>query len=171
MRHLFLLMLLPLVVFADPAVQAVDAGSVTPEVAAAPPIIPSPAVVQVAPAAPSVGSKLTEFALSGNGLALLLGLAVSVIGGVVGANEVRRRRIALGVYYAFHIMEDYSAETETTSDDKIAGALRALDTYMLTNGWRTLKPGEVEMAKMGFTMHNGETKVAEKVAAAAEVKT
>lgn len=135
------------------------------------PAAPVPAMpVVTQPAVPGFGEMLLGMLLSPSGL----GTIATVIGGVLalifGANEVRRRRVALAVYHAFHVVEDFSAETDTNVDDKIAAGLKALDTYMLSNGWRPLKPGEVELAKMGFTALNGQTKVAEKIAANAQVE-
>jgi hypothetical protein len=76
---------------------------------------------------------------------------------------VRRRRIALAAYHAFHVVEDLAAETTTTADDKVAAGLQALDAYLLANGWRPAKAGEQEVAKLEFQALNGEAKAEEKV--------
>ena len=124
---------------------------------------PVPAPV-VAPA-PTVGAKLLELVTTPSGLGTIVMLVFGALGGLLGTNEVRRRRVALGVYHAFHIVEDLSKETETTVDDKIAAGLKAADEYLVANGWRPLKPGEVAVAKLGFSALNGASKLAEKVQA------
>lgn len=128
-----------------------------------------PTSIRVTDATPpkSRTDKLLDFVLSEHGAEALLALVLGAFGGVAGLNELRRRRLADGIYYAFHFMEDYAATTPDTTDDKVAGGLKELDKWMLAHGWRPLKPAEIAIAKMGFTMHNGETKVQEKVAAAA----
>lgn len=111
--------------------------------------------------APGVGQQLLDLLFSEKGLGLLA-VIVGALGTIIGTTEIRRRRIALAVYHAFHVVEDVSKETETTADDKVAAGLKALDAYLLANGWRPAKPGEQEVAKLGFTALNG--------AAAAAVK-
>lgn len=123
-----------------------------------------------APAAPSVGSVLgsllSQF-LTPTGIASVVGSLAALIFGLVKLSAMRKKQIASAVYYGFHAVEDHSATTENTVDDKVAWALGAIDKYMLANGWRALKPGEAEIAKMGLTTLHGETKVSEKVAVAA----
>lgn len=131
-------------------------------------LMPAVAFAQAAPAAPSIGQHLLDLVLSPSGLGTGLGAIVTVVGLIFGANEVRRRRIALGVYHAFHVVEDAAAETEgTDAFDKVTAGLKALNEWMVAQGWRPLKPGEEVVAKLGFTALNGATKVSEKVAAAA----
>lgn len=119
------------------------------------------------PVAPNVGSTLLNMLLSPAGIGGLATLIGGVLALVFGANEVRRRRVAMAVYHAFHVVEDISKETDTDVDDKVAAGLKALDAYMLANGWRALKPGEVELAKLGFSALNGSEKVQTKIQAAA----
>ena len=132
-------------------------------------LLPAVALAQAAaPAAPGIGQHLLDLVLSPAGLAMGVGAIGSVLGLIFGASEVRRRRVALGVYHAFHVVEDASAETEGTDAlDKAAAGLKALNEWMVAQGWRPLKPGEEVVAKLGFTALNGATKVSEKVAAAA----
>lgn len=131
----------------------------------APPFVfPGDVPAQVAPA-PSIGAKLVELITSPTGLGLIITTLGGIIGAVVGVNEVRRRRIALATYHAFHVVEDLSKETENTVDDKIATGLKSLNDYLVANGWRALKPGEEPLAKLGFQSLNGASKLAEKVAA------
>ncbi len=118
---------------------------------------------EVAPA-PSIGSKVLELITSPTGLGTIVTVVMGVLGGILSTNEIRRRRVALGTYHAFHIVEDLSKETENTIDDKVAAGLKALDEYMIANGWRALKPGEQPLAKLGFQSLNGASKLAEKVA-------
>lgn len=132
-------------------------------------LLPAVALAQAAaPAAPGIGQHLLDLVLSPAGLAMGVGAIGSVLGLIFGASEVRRRRVALGVYHAFHVVEDAAAETEGTDAlDKAAAGLKALNEWMVAQGWRPLKPGEEVVAKLGFTALNGQTKVSEKVAAAA----
>lgn len=88
---------------------------------------------------------------------------------IVGA--VRRRNIALGTYYVFHIVEDIAdAITDGSTTDKVfdkaAEGLKQFDNYMKANGWRPLKPGEQEVALLKFKALHGEDIVAEKLAVA-----
>lgn len=123
----------------------------------------------VAPA-PGVGDKLLELVLSPAGFGTIASMVGGVLALIFGANEVRRRRVALAVYHAFHVVEDLSKETDTTADDKVAAGLRALDSYLVANGWRPLKPGEEQLAKLGFQSLNGAQVLAEKVAANAQLE-
>ena len=122
---------------------------------------------QATPPQPSLGQTLLDMLLSPSGLAMLVGAVGSVLGLVLGADVVRRRRVALAAYHAFHIVEDLASETDNKVDDKVAEGLKALDAYLVANGWRPLKPGETEVAKLTFTAMNGASKLAEKVAAGA----
>ncbi len=55
--------------------------------------------------------------------------------------------------------------------DKAAAGLKKVDEYMVANGWRPLKPGEVQLAQMQLqAIHGGEVAKA-KVAEAAAVAT
>jgi hypothetical protein len=113
---------------------------------------------------PSLGQRILDMLFSKESFATI----VLVLGGLLGKlgwDEVRRRRVALGVYHAFHIVEDLAAETENKIDDKVAEALKQVDAYLLASGWRPLKPGEQEVAKLGFTSLNGASKLVEKVQA------
>lgn len=118
---------------------------------------------------PTAGAKLLELVLSPSGFGVIASVLGSVLALIVGTAEVRRRRVALAVYHAFHVVEDVSKETDTTADDKVAAGLRALDSYLVANGWRPLKPGEEQLAKLGFQSLNGAQALAEKVAANAQV--
>lgn len=132
-------------------------------------LLPAVALAQAAaPAAPGIGQHLLDLVLSPAGLAMGIGAVGSVLGIIFGVNAVRRRRVALGVYHAFHVVEDLAAETEGEDAlDKATAGLKALNEWMVANGWRPLKPGEEVVAKLGFTALNGQTKLAEKAAAAA----
>lgn len=122
-------------------------------------VIPAPA--------PTIGGKLVELITSPTGLGTIATVVLGAIGALMGTNEIRRRRVALAVYHAFHIVEDLSKETDTTVDDKIAAGLKAADEYLIANGWRALKPGEQPVAKLGFKSLNGASALAEKVQTAA----
>lgn len=128
-----------------------------------------PALADASPA-PSSGmlSALLGMVLSAKGLGVMASIVAVVLGAVGINNEVRRRRLALGAYYAFHIVEDLAAETEGEDAlDKVAAGLKALDSYFLANGFRPPKPGEQEVAKLQFTALNGAQQAAIKVQAAA----
>ncbi|MBZ4373233.1 hypothetical protein [Corallococcus sp. AS-1-6] len=97
----------------------------------------------------------------------LVGIATAVIGLFAGGTwltERRKRRIALGAYHAFHVVEDIAAEDpEENLADKAAKGLEVIDNWMKANGWRPLKPGEQALAKLQFSALHGEQKAEEKV--------
>lgn len=131
-------------------------------------LLPSVALAQdVAAPAPSLWQSLLAPFLTPTGIASLVGSIAAIVFGLVKLSAVRKKQIASAVYYGFHAVEDHSATTENTVDDKVAWALGAIDKYMLANGWRPLKPGETDLAKLGLTTLHGEQKAAEKVAIAA----
>lgn len=156
MRHFRLIALLSIAVTSTAYATAVEAP-------------PFEVLGDVATKPPTLGDKLTALVTSEAGLGTIATIVLGALGGILGTNEIRRRRVALGVYHAFHIVEDLSKETDNTVDDKIAAGLKAADDYLRANGWRALKPGELEVAKLGFQSLNGASKLAEKVAAAAQV--
>lgn len=134
-------------------------------------LTPLLALAQATTAPPSAGSpiltQLTDLLFSNGGLATVVTVLFSVVGMLI-TTEVRRRRVALAVYHAFHIVEDASTELGPNAIiDKVSSGLRAADDYLKANGWRALKPGEQAVAKLGFTSLNGASKLAEKVQAAA----
>lgn len=85
------------------------------------------------------------------GLCLLVGL-------LIGPAAVRRRRVALAIYHAFNIVEDLEAELGDDSKAlvKTDAGLKAADDWMKANGWRPLKPGEVDVAKLTFKSLNAQ---------------
>lgn len=123
-------------------------------------VIPAPA--------PTIGGKLLDLVTSPTGLGTIATIVLGALGGLLGTNEIRRRRVALGVFHAFHIVEDIGAEIPgDDAFDKVARGLKAADDYLVANGWRPLKPGEQQVAKLGFQSLNGASKLAEKVQTAA----
>lgn len=118
-----------------------------------------------APTGPSLGASLLSALLSPGGVAAALAVLGAILGAILGPSEVRRRRVALGAYYAFHIVEDIDKESTNPTLDKVATGLKALDQYFVANGWRPLKPGEQEVAKLQFTALNGQTVAAAKATA------
>lgn len=120
----------------------------------------------VAPSAPSLGAGLLSALLSPGGIAAALAVLGSILGAILGPSEVRRRRVALGAYYAFHIVEDIDGEAQSTTLDKVAEGLKQVDAYFVANGWRPLKPGEQAVAKLQFTALNGQAVAAAKATAA-----
>lgn len=113
-----------------------------------------------------VSSALSWLA-SPTGIIALLGVA----GFLLGSAEVRRRRVALAIYHAFHVVEDVNAEFEPGDTgsklDKVRLGLKAADDWMVANGWRPLKPGEQDVAKLGFRRLNGEAEEAAAIQAKA----
>jgi hypothetical protein len=81
------------------------------------------------------------------------------LGFVLGPSAVRRRRVALAVFHAFHVVEDIDAELgpENTKLDKAVAGLKAANDWMLANGWRPLKEAEQERAKLEFKSLNAQT--------------
>lgn len=137
---------------------------------AAPFELPGDVAAQVSPA-PTIGGKLLELVTSPAGLGTIATVVMGALGALLGSNEIRRRRVALGVFHAFHIVEDIGAEIPgDDAFDKVARGLKAVDDYLKANGWRPLKPGELEVAKLGFQSLNGASKLAEKVTANAQVE-
>jgi hypothetical protein len=127
-------------------------------------------VVDEAPApAKGLGDRLLEFA-SPSGVATIFGLVASAIGGLVWFTSRRKRLVALAAYHAFHIIEDIGNELEGEDGfDKTARYLQKVDEFMRANGWRPLKPGEVDSAKMQASALHGAEIAKAKVAAAAAV--
>jgi len=123
-------------------------------------LMPFAALAQVtAPASPFAG--LLDQFLSPSGIASIVGALAAFVFGVWKLGDVRKKQVATGAYYAFHLVEDLAATTENTIDDKVAAGLKALDQYMVANGWRPLKPGEQEVAKLTFSAMHGAQKLAE----------
>lgn len=129
---------------------ATHAQEVPPPVAAA--------AVEEAPPAPSVGQTILDLVLSPEGIATIVGVGMSLVAALFGNNVVRRRRLALGVYHAFHIVNDLDAELGTGTLDKPTLALEKLNAWMIAHGWRPLKPGEKEVALLEFKSLHGEEK-------------
>jgi len=98
-------------------------------------------------------------------LGTLLGAILSI--GAVGTflTAQRKRRIALATYHAFHIVEDIDAETGGTMGavQKVDQGLKALDAYMLAQGWRPAKEGEQQVAKLTFTSMNAQANAAKAI--------
>lgn len=112
--------------------------------------------------------KLIEDFLTPGGVATALGVALSLVGGLVWLTTRRKRIVGLAAYHAFHIVEDIGNELEGEDGfDKTARYLKELDAWLLANGWRPLKPGEVSVAKMEAQMLHGEQIARTKVAVAA----
>lgn len=117
---------------------------------------------------------LLEQFLSPAGVATALGVVLSAVGAIAWFTSRRKRLVALAAYHAFHIVEDVGNEMEGEDGfDKTARYLKELDAFMVANGWRPLKPGEVESAKMQARALHGvevaKAKVAEAAAMAAAV--
>ncbi|MBN9685171.1 MULTISPECIES: hypothetical protein [unclassified Corallococcus] len=129
------------------------------------------APVALAQASTGASSSILDALLTPTNITLALGLVAGAVGlFAVGTwlTEQRKRRIALGAYHAFHVVEDIAAEDpEENLVDKAAKGLEVIDTWMKANGWRPLKPGEQALAKLQFSALYGEQKAEEKVQAQA----
>lgn len=114
-------------------------------------------------AAPSLVDGFLAALFTPGGLATVAGTLVSILA-LIGVNtEVRRRRVALAVYHAFHVVEDIDNERNDATLDKAVAGLAAVDRYMVANGWRPLHPGEQLVAEMGFKALNGVAAAQEKL--------
>jgi len=127
-----------------------------------------------APAAPSiVGTLLSGFLASlatPQGMASIVAIVGAIVLGVLKLSDLRKQQLATAIHYAFHAIEDISATTGNTVDDKVAVGLGLVDAYLDAHGWHPLKPAEVQVAKMGFTSLNGQMAASAKVLAAASPK-
>lgn len=115
----------------------------------------------------SVLPGLLDQLLSPAGLGTLVAILGTVAGLLLGPSAVRRRRVALAVYHAYHIVNDVDNERNDGVLDKPKEGLRAANEYMIANGWRPLKPGEEHVARLGFQSLHGEEIQRVKVQAAA----
>src|SRR5690554_5402193 len=103
---------------------------------------------------------MTDFLLSlltPENIAWAVTAILGLVAGLIGANVVRRRRIALATYHAFHIVQDIADETPgKDAADYIAAALKAANDYMVKNGWRPLKEGEKALVEVGVQSLKGQ---------------
>jgi hypothetical protein len=103
-------------------------------------------------------------ALLGTGVATgLLWLAKVIV------TVVRRRNVADAVFHAFHISETLADDiTDGGPIDKaldtVTAALNEADKWMLSHGWRALKPYEKERATLMLQSLNGQTLMKERLA-------
>ena len=124
---------------------------------------PAVALAQdVAPAVPTVWAMLLSYLLSPGGVIIALG-AIGTAIGFIGNGLVWKRRLALLVHNGFNVVEDLDAELGDTKLDKTAAFLKAMDDYCKANGWRSLKPGEVEVAKLQAQAMNGAAEAEEAI--------
>lgn len=118
---------------------------------------------------PTTPSLLERF-MGPSGFAVAFGTVASLVGGLVWLTQRRKKLVAIASYYAFHIVEDVGNEIEGEDGwDKTARYLKEVDAFMVKNGWRPLKPGEVEVSKMlASAAHGAEVAKAKVAIAAAE---
>jgi hypothetical protein len=107
--------------------------------------------------------QLVDVALSFEALVAVVSVVLSALALVLGKGVVRRRRVALATYHAFHIVEDVAAECRAAGKafpylDKASAGLSYANEWMRANGWRELKPGEEVRAQLGFKVLHGEVK-------------
>lgn len=94
-----------------------------------------------------------------NNLGAIVAALMALAGLVLGPSTIRRRRVALAIYHAYHVVEDVDAELgpdNTTLDKPLAG-LKAADEWLKANGWRALEPGEQDLAKLTFKSMNAQS--------------
>jgi hypothetical protein len=82
---------------------------------------------------------------------------------------VRRRNVADAVFHAFHVSETLADDlTDGGPADKaldtVTAALDVADQWMLSHGWRVLKPYEKERATLMLQSLNGQTLMKERLA-------
>jgi hypothetical protein len=128
---------------------------------------PAPAVTAPAPAAQtSIFQGVLDWAGSTAGVMTIITVLFGGLGLLLASNKDRKRQVGLGIYHAFHTIEDASSEwPENTTLRKAEEALKAADQYMIANGWRPLKPEEQSLAQLQFTAMNGQMKAQEKIQA------
>lgn len=127
-----------------------------------------PALADVPVAVPAASPFSGLFSMQG--LGGLLTLVAGALGTMKWLSERRKRIVAKVAHYAFLITED--AGNEIDGDDvfdKAAHALKVIDEYMVANGWRPLRPGEVAVAKLELSASHGAEVAKAKVAEAAAV--
>ncbi len=114
-------------------------------------------------AAPTLPASWTSLLTLSNilwALGLLSGGATLIF----GANAIIwKRRLALIVKNAFMVVEDLDAEMANTKLDKTLEFLKAANDFCVANGWRSLKPGEVAVAKLMAKAMNGEAEAQEAI--------
>ncbi|MCY1043315.1 hypothetical protein OV208_18505 [Corallococcus sp. bb12-1] len=125
------------------------------------------APVALAQATTGTGSSILDALFTPTNMGVALGIIVGAVGLFAGGTWLtaqRKRRIALGAYHAFHVVEDIAAEDPADNAwDKAAKGLQVLDAWLVAQGWRPLKPGEQELVKLEFKSMHGEQKASEKV--------
>ncbi|GHG79755.1 hypothetical protein [Comamonas sp. JC664] len=147
-------------ILAAPVALAQAAGAV--------PVVLAQAVV------PSVLDTILASVFSPSGIATVLGLLGTGVAFFLGGdwlNERRKRRIALGAYHAFNIVEDIAAENPADNGwDKAARGLQVVDEWFRANGWRPLKPHEQEVVKLSFSALHGDQKASLKASQARDAE-
>lgn len=117
--------------------------------------------------APNIGSKLLEF-VSPGGVATLLGVVASLVGGLAFMTTRRKRIVASVLHRAYQGVNDIAATDEVTDGwDKTAAFLKEADKRLTAMGWRPLNPDEQEQAKLEASALHGAEQQAIKIASAA----
>jgi hypothetical protein len=89
-------------------------------------------------------------------IGLALGIISSLAGGFKLLNVIRKRNVATAIYHAYNIVNDLAAANKSgEAFNKSATALRSVDSWMIANGWRTLKPNEQELALLSWKSRHG----------------
>ncbi len=123
-----------------------------------------------APPPSGLGGVLLGF-LTPSGIASALAVVLGLVGSFSFFDAKRKRILALATYYAFHIVEDVVADLADgpvkNGFNKTQEALKQIDAYMLANGYRQLKVGEVAVATQMLSAQHGIEVAKAKVAVAA----
>lgn len=129
------------------------------------------ALWQVAPLPSSRSSAALDRFLSPSGILSVLGGLGGLTGLVAWLTQRRKKFIAYAIHHGFMIAENAGIEDdeEDSKVDKAAIALKAIDEWMLKNGWRPLTPEEKLIAELQLQAKHGEEVAKAKVQAATTV--
>lgn len=109
---------------------------------------------------------ILDAVLSPSGITLILGIIGAILGAFSWMTASRKSYVALAVKIAFNVVEDIVSlrKKQGISDalDKVAEGLKAADSWMTANGWKSLTDAEKEVAKLGFQALNAESNAEKK---------
>lgn len=127
-------------------------------------------IVDPAPSSPVVD--LLKGFISPSGVATLMMVLGAIFGMFQFLTTKRKRIIADAAFNIFHLVEDIGAQLDGDDVfDKTARYLKEVDAYLLKQGYRPLKPGEIEVVKtLASAQHGFEVAKAKVAIAAAEAQ-
>lgn len=137
-------------------------------------VLSLPALGQVDEAPPkavphSVGEALLGF-VSPGGVASVLGVVLSLVGGVAWLTGRRKRVLASVFHRAYQGVNDIAASDDVADGwDKTAAFMAEIDKRLVAAGWRPLNPDEREVAQLEAKALHGAEQQAIKIASAAAV--